>query len=157
MPHGRLVLSERAERWLPYAPEPLFDVAADFERYPRFLPGWRSAWIDWRDGERLQAGQTVGFGLLRLRFRTTATLRRPSSIEVSSDDAQFNHFRLLWSFAADGPHGCRVGLSVECELRARLLQRALESVGPGAANAVLGAFAERAQQLLGPASDQRVT
>ncbi len=151
------MLSERAERWLPYCAEALFDLAADFEQYPRYVPGWRSAWIERRDGERLQAEQAVGFGPVRLRFRTTATLRRPQWIEVTSDDRQFNHFRLTWTFAAEGARACRVGLGVELELRGRLLQRALESVAPGSVNTVLGAFAERAQQLFGSTPDQGVT
>lgn len=144
-------------RWLPYTDEAMFDLAADFEDYPLYLPGWRSARIEWREGERLQAQQTVGFGPVRLRFRTKATLRRPDSIEVTSDDPQFNQFRLLWTFVAEGEHACRVGLEVELELRSRLLQHAVDSVAPGAANTVLGAFAERAQRLFGAAPGQGVT
>lgn len=155
--HGRPVLNERAERWLPYADRVLFDLAADFEQYPSYLPGWHSAWIERREGERLQAEQTVGFGPVRLRFRTTATLRPPQCIEVVSDDPQFNRFNLTWTFSADGMRGCCVGLSVELELRAHLLQHTIEAIGPGSADSVLGAFAQRAHELFGPVPDQRVT
>lgn len=150
------MLSEHAERCLPFTPEALFDLAADIEQYPRYLPGWHSAWIASREAGRLLAEQSVGFGPVRLQFRTTAILQRPLAIEVTSEDPQFKHFRLAWTFAADAARGCRVGLGVELEVRAALLQRAIESLAAGSANAVLEAFARRAQQVLARSSDQGV-
>lgn len=41
------MLSEEAERCLPYSPEQLFDLVADVERYPEFLRWWISARV-WR-------------------------------------------------------------------------------------------------------------
>ncbi len=151
------MLSERAERRLPYAAAVVFDLAADFEQYPLYLPGWRAARIEWREGGRVRAEQTVGFGPVRMRLRTTAFLRRPERIEVTSDDPRFDHFNLLWTFAADGERGCRVGLGIELEPRSQLLRKALASLAPGSAEAVLEAFAQRAQGLFGPVAAQRVT
>ena len=148
------MLSERAERQLPYAVDALFDLAADFEQYPDYLPGWRSARIDRRAGEWLEAEQCVGFGPLEVRFRTAAKLRRPQFIEVTSDDPQFERFRLLWTFSAARAPLCRVVLSVDLELHGHLLQHVIEDIAPGSAQAVLEAFAERARAML-PA--QRVT
>ncbi len=150
------MLSEHAERCLPFAAEALFDLAADIEQYPLYLPGWQCARIASRTAERVQAEQAVGVGPVRLQFHTTALLHRPLAIDVTSDDPQFTHFRLGWTFVADAPRRCRIGLDVELEVRAALLQRAIESLAPGAVDTTLEAFARRARQILDVPCDQGV-
>lgn len=151
------MLSERDERWLPYEDATLFDLAADFEQYPCYMPGWQAASISLRDGERLQAEHTIGVGPVRLRFRTAAALRRPHCIELTSDDRQFRTFNLKWTFIAGGGCNCRVGLSVDVALRSIILQRAVESFGPGSAKVLLEAFAQRTEAIVGTAAARRVT
>ncbi len=145
------MLSERAERLLPYPVDPLFDLAADLEQYPRYLSGWISARVYEREAGVCYAEQLVGFGPVRLAFRSKAVMHRPERIEVSSEDSSFRRFLLRWNFEAAQPlEGCRVSLSVELELRSRLLQGWVERLGPAAAVNVLSAFERRARQLLGP-------
>jgi coenzyme Q-binding protein COQ10 len=144
------VLSEGAERSLPYSPAALFDLAADLERYPQYLPGWISAQVYGRDADTCYAEQVVGFGPVRMQFRATARMHRPEHIEVTSDDSRFSRFRLLWRFEQVGGGECRVALDIELELRSRLLQGWLERAAPGVAAEVLGAFERRARQLYGP-------
>ncbi len=145
------MLSERAERLLPYAVDPLFDLAADLEQYPRYLAGWISARIYEREADVCYAEQQVGFGPVRMSFRSKAVMHRPERIEVSSDDTPFRRFLLLWHFEAAEPReGCRVSLSVELELRSRLLQGWVERLGPVAAVNVLFAFEQHARQVFGP-------
>ncbi|HHO68225.1 MAG TPA: hypothetical protein ENK12_04245, partial [Gammaproteobacteria bacterium] len=40
----------------------LFELVADIERYPDFLPGWRSARVLAREGGRLHVEQVVQAG-----------------------------------------------------------------------------------------------
>ncbi len=144
------MLSTQAERRLPYDGTALFDLAADVEGYPFFLPGWIEARIERRDGERCEAMQSVGFGPMRLRFRTQALLRRPARIEITSDDAQFRHLNFTWCFEASPAGGSRVALLLEIELRSRFLQRSLELMAPTAAGDILRAFEGHARQRLQP-------
>ena len=144
------MLSTQAERRLPYDGTALFDLAADVEGYPFFLPGWIEAHIERRDGERCEAMQSVGFGPMRLRFRTQALLRRPARIEITSDDAQFRHLNFTWRFEASPAGGSRVVLLLEIELRSRFLQRSLELMAPTAAGDILRAFEGHARQRLQP-------
>ena len=145
------MLSAQGERMLPFAREALFDLAADVEQYPQYLTGWISARIYERQTDIWYAEQVLGFGPVRLRFRSRADMRRPERIEVSSDDPQFRRFRLLWGFEAVGNQDCRVALSIELDLRSMLLQRGLERVAPTAADDVLRAFERRAGELFGSA------
>lgn len=144
------MLSEQAERSLPYASAALFDLAADLERYPQYIPGWISAQVYSRELDVCHAEQIVGFGPVRLQFRTTARMQRPEHIEVTSDDSRFSRFLLEWRFEQARGGDCRVGLRVELELRSRFLQSWLERAAPGAAAEVLRAFGQRARQLYGP-------
>jgi coenzyme Q-binding protein COQ10 len=143
------MLSDEANCSLPYAPATLFDLAADLERYPLYVPGWISAQIYSRGAEVCYAEQVVGFGLIRMRFRTLARLRRPEQIEVTSEDARFRRFQLTWRFDPESDQHSRVTLRLELELRSALLQSALERAAPGAAAEALRAFERRAGQLFG--------
>jgi coenzyme Q-binding protein COQ10 len=58
---------------LPYRREQLFDLAADVERYPEFLPWWLSATVRHRDGEIYSTDQVVGIGPITKRGRKCAT------------------------------------------------------------------------------------
>jgi coenzyme Q-binding protein COQ10 len=144
------MLSTQAERRLPYDEIALFDLAADVEGYPFFLPGWIEARIERRDGERCEATQTVGFGPMRLCFRTQVLLQRPERIEITSDDPRIRRLSLSWRFAASPAGGSRVALLLEIELRSRLLQHSLELMAPAAAGDILRAFEEQARQRLQP-------
>ena len=144
------MLSARAERRLPDERSALFDVAADVEGYPLFLPGWIDARIVRRAGEQCEAVQTIGLGPMRLRFRTQALLRRPERIDITSDDAQFRHLNFTWRFEASPAGGSRVALLLEIELRSRFLQRSLELMAPTAASDILRAFEGHARQRLQP-------
>ena len=144
------MLREQAERMFPYPAGALFDLAAAVESYPQYLPGWISARITGDQEDVRHAEQWVGFGPVRMCFRSKAVLHRPHSIEVTSDDPQFRRMRLAWRFDGEQDPGCRVCLSIELELRSRLLQQGLEHLAPMAAHEVLRAFERRARQVLVP-------
>ena len=145
------MLTSLGERMLPYPRAALFDLAADVEQYPQYLTGWISARIYERQTDVWYAEQVLGFGPVRLRFRSRAEMHRPERIEVTSDDPQFRRFGLLWRFEAAGDNDCRVMLGIELDLRSMLVQRGLERLAPSAAAEVLHAFEQRAAQLFGSA------
>jgi hypothetical protein len=59
------MLTRLTERLLPYSPEQLFDLAADVERYPRFLPWWIAARVKTREGNVYYTDQDLAFGPIR--------------------------------------------------------------------------------------------
>ncbi len=79
---------------LHHEPEQLFDLAADVERYPNFLPWWVAACIRERDRDVYYTDQVVGFGIGRASFSSKTVLRRPERIDVTSTDRPFRHFNL---------------------------------------------------------------
>lgn len=148
------MLSDQAERVLLYSPDALFELAADVEQYPKFLPGWREVRVYRRAADVCYAEQVLGAGPVRIRFRSRAVMAPPERIDVTSDDRQFRAFRLSWCFMpvpAAPAVGCRMRLDIELELASRFLQRMVEGLLPSAAGDILSAFERRADQLHGPA------
>jgi coenzyme Q-binding protein COQ10 len=140
---SRLTIS----RVLPYRPEQLFDLAADVESYPSFVPGWLSAEILRRDGDIYYTDQVVGFGPMRWRFASRTVLRRPTEITVTAIDGLFRRFELAWLFRPRSQDSCEVTMTGELELSTALLHGAFSRLMAGSLDAALAAFEDRAHQL----------
>lgn len=139
----------RISSTLPYKPEQLFDIAADVERYPEFLPGWYFAEIVGRDGDVYVTDQIVGFGPVRERFRTRTALRRPEAITVSAIDGPFEIFEINWSFSESTDGLVRTDLDGVVKPRTWLMKRIFGRVLAGQFEAVLAAFEARAAKIYG--------
>ncbi len=132
-------------RTLPYPPEELFDIAADVESYPEFLPWWLAADIVGREGETYYTDQVVGLGPVTQNFSTKTVLKRPHAIEVNAVTGPFETFELLWRFDPVPVGRCRVTLTGEIELRVPLFGRLLSRMTADGAEGILGAFEARAK------------
>jgi coenzyme Q-binding protein COQ10 len=133
------------ERVLPRSrPEPLFDLAADVERYPEFLRGWLAARIVRRDADVYYTDQILGLGPLRVRFGSKTVLDRPQRIHVTSAEPPFRRFELTWMFEPLPDGSCRVRLDARVELRVPLLQRVVDQLLPRAIAGIADAFEARA-------------
>jgi coenzyme Q-binding protein COQ10 len=140
----------RAMCTLAYTPVQLFDLAADVERYPEFLPGYFATRVTERDGNVYFSDQIVGFGTFRKRFVSRTVLSRPGRIDVTSTDRLFRTFNLVWHFDALPDDGSLVTLEVELELRSRLARGMFSRIIDRTVGDVVSAFEARADQLYGP-------
>lgn len=133
---------------LPYPPGAVFDLVADVERYPEFLPGWRSARIVQRDDNVLTVEQSLGGRGFGWRFRTTATLDRPRKIRIETRERPFRFLHQTWQFepAADG--GTLLSLEAEYQLRGLPLRHLVPLVFDEAFRRTLRAFEQRAHEKL---------
>jgi coenzyme Q-binding protein COQ10 len=132
---------------LDFHAEQLFDIAADIEHYPQFVPGWTSARIVERHGDTLNVEQVVGFGPACLEFYSTAVLSRPKRLEIRSTDMPFERLSLLWLFTTLPLRGCLVRLAADFVLRSAILQSVLDHTLPGMIDGVILAFSRRAASL----------
>jgi coenzyme Q-binding protein COQ10 len=124
----------------------IFDMIADVESYPNFLPLWRDARIYERKPGEYWTEQTVGIGPVREHFRTKTVLRRPVRIEISSPDEIFTNFFISWDFHPVG-RGCRASIALTWEMRSKRLQGAIDMLLPHAARTMVTAFEKRAREL----------
>jgi coenzyme Q-binding protein COQ10 len=139
--------SHSASRILPWSREQLFDLAADVESYPDYVPGWISARIIERTDRHLRVEQRLGWNLLRQPFVSTAELERPERITVHSDDGPFRCLRLEWRFEAVGLQRCRVSLSIDLQLNSSFLEPMVNSLFNLAAADIISRFEIRAHTI----------
>jgi coenzyme Q-binding protein COQ10 len=141
--------SYKASCTIALTPVQVFDLAADVQSYPEFLPGYVATRINRRDGDVYYCDQIVGFGAFRKCFASKTELLRPGRIDVTSSDRMFRRFNLVWHFDPVPDGGCRVTLELELELRSRLAQDMFSQSINHTTEAAIQAFKARAEKLFG--------
>ncbi|GBR71670.1 type II toxin-antitoxin system RatA family toxin [Gluconobacter kanchanaburiensis] len=136
------------QRLIAYTPDQLFDLVADVEKYPQFLPWCVKASIRTRTEQELVADLTIGFGPFRETFTSRVTLERPSRIRVRYEKGPFRYLNNVWTFTPD-PRGCLVDFFVDFEFRSRLLQNAMGVVFNEGVRLMVSAFIKRARDIYG--------
>ncbi|AFW02252.1 ubiquinone-binding protein [Gluconobacter oxydans] len=144
------------QRLIAYTPEQLFDLVADVEKYPQFLPWCVKATIKSQTEQELVAELTIGFGPFRETFTSRVTLERPSRIRVRYEKGPFRYLNNVWTFTPD-PRGCLVDFFVDFEFRSRLLQNAMGVVFNEGVRLMVSAFIKRARDIYGVQTAQSRT
>ncbi|MBN9529369.1 MAG: type II toxin-antitoxin system RatA family toxin [Alphaproteobacteria bacterium] len=138
-------------RELPYRAEDMFDLVAEVDKYPEFLPWCIGARIRKREGEVITADLIIGFKMFRERFTSRVELDRPNlRIDVEYAEGPFKYLRNHWHFVPREGGGCAIDFFVDFEFRSRLLQKTIELLFGEAVKRMVGAFEARARQLYGP-------
>lgn len=136
-------------RVLHHPPEQLFDLVADVEKYPEFLPWCVDARIRRRDGDLIVADLVIGYRMFRERFTSTVALDRPDRIDVTYAEGPFRYLNNHWIFAPEGPDSCVIDFFVDFEFRSRVLQAMVGRVFGEAVKVMVHAFERRADELFG--------
>ncbi len=140
-------------RVLPYTPEQMYDLVADVQRYPEFLP-WNSAarvrsQCEQADGSiLLEADLVISFKVFRERFGSRAVLVPKRRLDMEYLDGPFKYMKSHWEFR-EAPGGCEVEFFVDFEFRNAVLQKLIGVVFYEAMNRIVKAFEERAKELYG--------
>ena len=137
------------ERDLDYPAEALFDIVADVERYPEFVPWWVAAKVRRQDASTYTTEQVIRVSALRQRFTSTTVLDRPRAITVTSNEKPFKRLEMRWSFDPSESGGCRVALSTLFHIRSSVVSKMIGLVSGEAVHTLIEAFEQRAHHLLG--------
>jgi coenzyme Q-binding protein COQ10 len=135
---------------LPYRPEQMFDLVADIERYPEFLPWCVGCRVTRREGNVVWGDLIVGFKLFRESFTSKVTLNRPGRIDVSYIDGPFHHLDNHWLFhpEAEG-RATTIDFYIDFEFRSRALQLVARAAFNEAVRRMVSAFERRADAIYG--------
>ena len=134
---------------LPQTQQQLFDLVADVEQYPKFLPWCVACRINRRDGNVLWSDLVVGFKMLREKFTSKVVLDRPGRIDVEYLDGPFRYLNNHWTFASLPDGGTEIGFFIDFEFRSKLLQKLMGTMFNEAVRRMVGAFEKRAHELYG--------
>jgi len=141
------------KRVLPYRPDQLFDLVAEVERYPEFLPWCLGARIRSRRDNVIIADLIIGFRGIRESFTSRVTLNRANMrIDVAYLDGPFRYLNNHWIFRPMHGDSCEIDFFVDFEFRSRILQRLMGLLFNEAVRRMVSAFEARAADLYGAES-----
>ena len=145
-----------ASRRVRHSAAQMFDLVADVERYPEFVPLCTALRVRRRtaqDGgtEVIVADMSVGYRAIRETFTSRVTLDRPASkIRVEYIDGPFSRLDNRWQFTDDAAaRACDVGFSIDYEFRSRTLGLLMGTMFDLAFRKFAAAFETRANAIYG--------
>jgi coenzyme Q-binding protein COQ10 len=138
-------------RIVPYTVDHMYDVVADVERYPEFLPWVVALRVKSRmlEGQKevLLAEMAVGYRALRERYTSRVTLDPVArSVDVVAIEGPFHRLENHWRFTPE-ENVTRVDFVVAFEFSNRLLQAAAGSAFEKVLLKMTDAFEARAASL----------
>ena len=140
-------------RFMPFAAQQMYDLVADVNAYPKFLPWCAAARVrsTTPQGEAvvMEADLVISFKVFRERFGSRVTLwPEQQKIDTEYLDGPFKYMKSNWSFK-DVDGGCEVAFFVDFEFKNAVLQKIIGLVFNEAMQRIVRAFLDRANALYG--------
>ena len=143
------------KRRVRHSAEKMFDLVADVERYPEFVPMCQALKVRQRtpkpDGsEVIVADMTVSFQVVRETFTSRVTLDKPNlKILVEYLQGPFSKLENRWTFEAKAEDACDVGFFISYEFKSRMLAVMMGAMFDAAFQRFAAAFETRADAIYG--------
>ncbi len=144
-------------RLVPHGAAKMFDLVADVESYPRFVPLCHALRVRRREDTPgktvLVADMTVGYKAIRETFTSRVTCERAKlKILVEYVDGPFKHLENLWIFHdRDEGKACLVEFYIRYEFKSLFLSTIMGGVFDTAVRKFTVAFEDRANLVYGKA------
>lgn len=145
------------KRRVKHTADQMFDLVADIERYPEFVPLCQRLKIVQRtqnaDGtETIVADMTAAYKLIHESFTSRVTLDRANrQILVEYLRGPFSRLQNRWAFAPCDEESCEVSFFISYEFKSRMLALLMGSMFDMAFQRFAAAFEKRADAVYGSA------
>ena len=146
------------KRHVQHSASEMFDLVANVERYPQFVPLCRSLLVRKRSTERgkeiVIADMTVAYKLIYETFTSRVTLDR-SDLEILVEylEGPFRKINNRWRFHPAEEGACDVEFFISYEFRSRTLGLLMGAMFDAAFRRFSAAFERRADQIYGVKAD----
>jgi coenzyme Q-binding protein COQ10 len=142
------------KRRVHHAAVDMFDLVADVDKYPQFVPLCSALTVKSRaekDGKTiLVADMTVAYKIVRETFTSRVTLdRKDLKILVEYLNGPFKRMQNRWSFHPVGEDACDVEFFIDYEFRSRTLAMLMGAMFDAAFRRFAVAFEQRADEVYG--------
>ena len=132
----------------------MFDLVADVEKYPQFVPLCSALKVKSRTEKEgvtvLVADMTVAYKIIRETFTSRVTLDRPDrKILVEYLSGPFKRMQNRWRFVPVGEDACDIEFFIDYEFRSRTLAALMGAMFDAAFRRFAGAFEKRADDVYG--------
>ena len=144
-----------SKRRVHHSASQMFDLVADVERYPEFVPLCQSLKFRQRKPkpngtEIVIADMTVSFKLVRESFTSEVVLDRPNlKIAVRYLKGPFSSLENRWTFEPKSETECDVGFFLAYEFKSRMLAMLMGTMFDTAFQRFAAAFEKRADVVYG--------
>lgn len=147
------MIKHSEQRLLPYSSEQMFDLVADIESYPTFIPWCTKVQVTSEKNDKIkkcnvvEADMRVSFKVISETFSSRVFLDRNSrEIIVTYLTGPFKYLNNKWTFK-ESVDGCLVSFNVEFEFKSRIMQRLIGVVFHEAMRRIVRSFEKRAEEL----------
>ena len=136
----------------------MFDLVADVERYPEFVPLCRALRVRRRipepEGvEIVVADMTVAYKFVQETFTSRVTLDRPNlQLLVEYLEGPFSNLENRWTFHSTGEQSCEVEFFISYEFKSRTLGMLMGAMFEAVFRRFADAFEQRADHIYGRAA-----
>lgn len=143
------------QQFSPYNTQQLFDLVADVERYPEFLPWCRAARVVERGQGYLLGELVISFSHMVERYTSRVALVPPTgpneggSIDVEMVSGPFQYLTNQWVFTPRAGGGTQIDFALDFKFRSKILERLIGGMFAKATAKMATAFKERADALYG--------
>ncbi|MCW0206923.1 type II toxin-antitoxin system RatA family toxin [Achromobacter veterisilvae] len=134
---------------VPYSAAQMFDLVADVEKYPEFMPWCGGAEVQSRNEHGMQASILISFAGMKQRFTTRNTHAYPDRIDLELVDGPFSSLVGHWEFQALAEDACKVLFTMEYAFSNRALEMVVGPVFNRIATSFIDSFTKRAQAKYG--------
>jgi len=136
-------------RSLPYSAKQMFDLVAEIEKYPDFLPWCKRAEILSREGKRVVADLVIGYKIFQEKFTSEVVLNRPHSIIVHYRSGPLSHLSNSWEFKSLGQKKCELSFQLDFDFHSTFLRTTMNLFFEKALSKMVACFEVRAKELYG--------
>ena len=134
---------------VPHSAAQMFDLVADVEKYPQFMPWCGGTTVSHRDEHGMQASITIALAGLKQTFTTRNTHLYPDKIELELVDGPFSLLKGEWLFIALAEDACKVVFTLQYEFSSRTLETLVGPIFNRIATSFIDSFTQRALSCYG--------
>jgi ribosome-associated toxin RatA of RatAB toxin-antitoxin module len=129
---------------VPHSSSQMFDLVADVEKYPQFMPWCGGATVSARDAQGMQASITISLAGIKQTFTTRNIHQYPNSIVLQLVDGPFSELTGKWEFISLSEDACKVLFALNYEFSNRALETLVGPIFNRIATSFIDSFTQRA-------------
>ncbi len=134
---------------VPYPVDAMFDLVADVEAYPEFLPWCKDAEVTTGVGDTVVASLVMAQGAFNGRFTTRNSMDKPHRISMTLQSGPFRDLHGEWRFLGLNDRGCKIELALTFTFSSRALDMLAGAAFELTCNKLVDAFVQRARAIYG--------
>jgi coenzyme Q-binding protein COQ10 len=141
------------ERHVPHLPQRMFEIVADLNDYPRFIPNCKAMEVRQDpaagDANVLLAKMTLFFGPITQAYTSRVTIDRQAlTIRAKAVDGPFAYLDSVWRFDQEGM-GTRVRFEIDFKISNPFIATVAEPAFAAKQDEIMRAFSDEADRRYG--------